>query len=63
LIFSWLIKFRDLFLFSLLLIGRILGELTLAVIDSLYPKDLAKNYQSGDLRGLWKIEFMAANNE
>ncbi len=30
---------------------------TLVSIDSLYPKDLAKNYEKGDLRGLWKIEF------
>ncbi len=30
---------------------------TLSRIDSLYPDDLAKNYESGDLRGLWKIQF------
>ena len=37
--------------------GVDIDEATLAVIDSLYPNDLAKNYESGDLRGLWKIEF------
>ena len=36
---------------------------TLTLIDSLYPKDLAKNYKSGDLRGLWKIEFISAQQE
>ena len=30
---------------------------TLAVIDSLYPRDRARNYHMGDLRGLWKVEF------
>lgn len=37
--------------------GVDIDDVTLAVIDSLYPNDLAKNYESGDLRGLWKIEF------
>lgn len=32
---------------------------TLTKIDSLYPNDLAINYKLGDLRGLWKIEFVA----
>lgn len=37
--------------------GTDINESTLAIIDSLYPYDLAKNYSAGDLRGLWKIEF------
>ena len=39
--------------------GLDINESTIAIIDSLYPKDLAKNYKSGELRGLWKIEFPA----
>lgn len=31
--------------------------LTLSKIDSLYPNDLARYYQLGDLRGMWKIVF------
>lgn len=27
------------------------------IIDSLYPKDQAKNYSLGEFRGAWKIEF------
>ena len=38
--------------------GKDIDPATLAVIDSLYPLDLARNYMSGDLRGLWKIEFL-----
>ncbi len=38
--------------------GVDIDQNTLSVIDSLYPKDLARNYKSGDLRGLWKIEFL-----
>lgn len=30
---------------------------TLNVIDSLYPSDLARDYQFGDFRGAWKIQF------
>lgn len=30
---------------------------TLALIDSLYPNDLAKNYAFGDFRGVWRIQF------
>lgn len=30
---------------------------TLAVIDSLYPKDNATNYTVDELRGLWSIKF------
>lgn len=37
--------------------GVDIDQNTMLVIDSLYPKDLARNYKSGDLRGLWKIEF------
>lgn len=29
----------------------------LHVIDSLYPNDLARNYQFGEFRGAWKIRF------
>ncbi len=28
------------------------------VIDSLYPKDKAKNFKLGDLRGAWVVDFM-----
>jgi hypothetical protein len=28
-----------------------------AVIDSLYPGDLARNYKDGDLRGAWHVRF------
>lgn len=38
---------------------QILPE-TLAVIDSLYPADKARNYRIGDLRGMWHVA-MAAN--
>lgn len=37
--------------------GLDIEEKTLAMIDSLYPADLARNYKSGDLRGLFKVEF------
>lgn len=30
---------------------------TLRVIDSLYPGDFARDYQFGDFRGAWKIQF------
>jgi hypothetical protein len=29
-----------------------------AVIDSLYPGDLARNYKEGELRGAWHIRFI-----
>jgi hypothetical protein len=35
---------------------------TLAIIDSLYPLDLARNYKTGDLRGLFKVEFTETEN-
>jgi len=35
---------------------------TLAMIDSLYPMDLARNYKTGDLRGLFKVEFTETEN-
>jgi len=28
---------------------------------SLYPSDMATNYQSGDLRGMWSITFYDEN--
>ena len=37
--------------------GIDIDQKTLATIDSLYLKDLARNYEAGNLRGLWKIEF------
>ncbi|MCK5638203.1 MAG: DUF3365 domain-containing protein [Flavobacteriaceae bacterium] len=30
-----------------------------SIIESLYPKDLAKGYKEGDLRGIWSITFKA----
>jgi hypothetical protein len=40
--------------------GSIPGQLkpeVAAVVDSLYPGDLARNYKEGDLRGAWHIRF------
>ena len=37
--------------------GEDIEEKTLSKINELYPKDLAKEYKMGDLRGLWKITF------
>lgn len=37
--------------------GEDIDALTLAAIDSLYPNDKARNYQMGELRGMWKIIF------
>lgn len=34
-----------------------INETTLAIIDSLYPNDLARNYAHGDFRGVWKVQF------
>ncbi|MFT5780405.1 MAG: hypothetical protein ACI837_003367 [Crocinitomicaceae bacterium] len=34
-----------------------IGEETLIALQKHYPKDLAKNYQLGDFRGAWKIQF------
>lgn len=42
--------------------GRPGKELSKPVVDTLkkhYPKDLAKNFQMGEFRGLWKIQFSA----
>lgn len=36
--------------------GQVSPEVA-AVIDSLYPGDLARNYKEGDLRGAWHIRF------
>lgn len=44
--------------------GSIHGQIkpeTAAVIDSLYPGDLARNYKEGDLRGAWHIRFTKVN--
>lgn len=30
---------------------------TISLIDSFYPKDLARNYSFSDFRGAWRIEF------
>ena len=37
--------------------GREIPNDLVPVIDSLYPTDLAKGYQTGDLRGMWHIVF------
>jgi len=34
-----------------------IGEENLELIKSLYPEDLAINFNPGDLRGMWKIEM------
>lgn len=34
-----------------------ISKTTLAIIDSLYPNDLARNYSLGDFRGVWKVQF------
>ncbi len=34
-----------------------IGKETYNIISQYYPKDLAVNYQMGDLRGMWSIEF------
>lgn len=37
--------------------GSDISSNTLAIIEKNYPNDLAKGYQLGDFRGMWKITF------
>ena len=37
--------------------GTDIMDFTLAKIEEFYPEDLAKEYNLGELRGLWKVEF------
>ena len=34
-----------------------IGQQTFETIKKLYPKDAAINYELGDFRGVWKVEF------
>lgn len=38
--------------------GETLKEENLAFIQSLYPEDKAIGYKEGELRGMWKVEFI-----
>ncbi len=38
-------------------LGEGLNVKTDSLIKTLYPKDLAKGYKEGDLRGIWSVEF------
>lgn len=37
--------------------GTDIMDATIAKLDELYPEDKARNYNLGDLRGMWKLEF------
>ena len=39
------------------MVGKDIPKTLLPVIDSLYPKDKARGYKQGDLRGMWHIVF------
>ena len=45
------------------IIGKSLKEEDYALINELYPEDLANGYQAGDLRGIWSIQFKTENYE
>jgi hypothetical protein len=34
---------------------------TLAILDKLYPKDMARDYQDNEVRGIWAISFKENN--